>query len=55
MEYHNPQNFIPPYQEDYTDTPHFPPGKLVVLVGPTRSGKSTLINAIMGRTVAEEG
>lgn len=29
--------------------------KLFVLVGPTRSGKSTFINTIMGRYVAVEG
>jgi len=29
--------------------------KMFVLVGPTRSGKSTFINTLIGSTVAEEG
>ena len=28
---------------------------LFVLIGPTRSGKSTFINSILGQSVAEEG
>lgn len=32
-----------------------PSEKLFVLMGPTRAGKSTFINTIMGKTVAEEG
>ena len=44
------------YQEDPEEQkPKGPKQMLFVLIGPTRSGKSTLINTLLGYEVAEEG
>jgi septin family protein len=43
-----------PEEEEQAETPKVPE-MLFVLIGPTRSGKSTLINTVLGRPVAQEG
>lgn len=41
--------------DENQQTANKPKQMLFVLVGPTRAGKSTLVNTILGRQVAEEG